>query len=174
MNIPNGKHTARAVNWALGLTNGGKEQVAVTLEIMSEGAPGEQITWFGFFTEKTEERTLDSLRYMGWTGNDISDLSEISHPDTAKDVQIVVEAEEYNGEWRPKVQWVNKIGSGAALKNQMDASQMRAFAARLKGKAAAHAQRMGVAAGAKPAPRQAPRPAPVDEPPPHDDDDVPF
>jgi hypothetical protein len=91
-----GYYRARAVEYALGKTQNGTRQVAVRFEVLDEqGAPGgERVTWYGYFTEKTAERTLESLQYCGWEGDDVTDLTGIER----NEVQIVVEHEEYEGE----------------------------------------------------------------------------
>ncbi len=65
-----GKYRARPIAAALGLTSKGTDQIAVTFELLDPA--GERITWYGFFTEKTTDRTLESLRHCGWKGNDLS------------------------------------------------------------------------------------------------------
>ena len=177
MSLQPGTFRVRGGSAALGFTSGQKEQVAVLLEILDEGYVGETITWFGFFTEATTERTLDSLRLLGWKGDDLFDLSGIGETEA----RAVLDEEDYNGEMRLKVKWINGPG-GLALKAPMNESQARAFAARMKGTVLAHKQTAGQPAALKPraavpASRQAPpqRRQHHDAPPPHEDDDqIPF
>lgn len=122
--MDNGTYRGKVVQWALGTTGTGKEQVAVTLYLPE---PDERITWFGYFTEKTEERTFRTLRMLGWRGDDISDLSEIQDAEC----QAVVENEEYEGKVRAKVKWLNAL-DGPVLQNQMDPSASKSFAARMR------------------------------------------
>jgi hypothetical protein len=134
MNIENGTYRARAVFGQLGETSTGKEQVAVEFELLDlEGQP--RITWFGYFTEKTEQRTIEALRRCGWMGLDLTDLRGLD----SNEVSIVVEAEEYNGTWTPRVKWVNAPG-GMALKAPLMGAKASAFAARMKAKIAAFDQ----------------------------------
>lgn len=137
--ITAGRHRARAVEAALGYTNGGKEQVAVLFELADGDEAGQQITWYGYFTERTEERTLESLRYCGWEGDDISNLGSV----TKNDVQIVVEMERSDDGHYARVRWVNRSGTALALKSHMNDEQKRAFAARMKGKAMTMRQASG-------------------------------
>src|SRR5688500_1276083 len=133
--IKEGTYTAKGVEAKLGFTAAGKEQVAVRLRLSS----GEGITYFGYFTEKTTERTLESLRHLGWAGEDLFDLSGIDQ----NEVEIVVEHEEYetdSGELKTsaKVRWINAIGGGGiAMKSTMDVAQAKAFAQRMKATAIA-------------------------------------
>lgn len=164
-----GTYKARAIGGALGETEGGKPQIAVEYQVSEGECHGETITWFGYFTEKTIERTMQALRNSGWKTDDLTDLAGLG--DT--EVKIVCDEEEYNGEVRLKVQWVNSIG-GLGLKKPMTPEQAKAFAARMKG--AAVASRGTAGAAPKPAPkRQSARSKPDPEPSHEfDGDDIPF
>ena len=172
MTLETGTHRAKAVqgNAVLGFTSGGKEQVAVLLRFIGGPNDGQHVTWYGFFTEKTEERTLESLRFLGWQGSDISDLSTVGDDD-APEVDAVLEEETNDrGESNVRVRWINRI-AGVALKDRMNESQAKAFAARMKGKALALDQRSGAPKNNGSAGARRP-PARDDAPPPHTDDDV--
>lgn len=167
MSLKNGNYRARPVSAVLGYTQGGKPQIAVEFDLVDP--PGHRIVWYGFFTEKTWERTEDALRYCGWTGYDIQDFA-YGNPlpvGFEKEVELVIEEElDQNGRLVAKVRWVNK-GDGVALRNVMTTSQAVQFAAELKARMLLRAK----SAGAKPAP--APRPAPA-PPAAVADDDIPF
>lgn len=170
---------ARAASWGLGESSTGKEQVAVEFRISTENADVQSLTWYGYFTEATADRTLESLRYCGWTGDDLLNLEGLD----ANEVDLVIEDEEYNGQVRPKVQWVNKPG-GLALTSPLTGDRAKAFAASMKEKIRALDASKGVRKSAAPAQqRSAAKPAPSrggavpPEPPPHTDADsfdVPF
>lgn len=130
--LQDGYYNAKAVEAELGFTNGGKEQVAVLFEIVDGEHKGQRITWHGYFTEKTTDRTLESLMHCGWDGEDASKLEGV----TKNVVSIVVEQEEYDGKMRAKVQWVNKT-AGLALKERMNSGQKASFAEKMRGRAAA-------------------------------------
>lgn len=170
MSLSPGTYRARPVSAALGYTMNGNEQIAVTFETLDPA--GERITWYGFFTEKTSDRTLQSLRYCGWQGNDMSDFAGESLPaGFDQEVDIVVEREEYKGKTYTKVAWVNNGGS-MALRNAMTPDQAKAFGAKMRrtidalDKAADRPAAAPVKAQAKPAPRAVPasRPAPAEPP----------
>lgn len=179
--INEGRYKARGVEAALGFTGTGKEQVAILLEITEGEHAGDRITWYGFFTEKTTERTFESLRALGWSGDDLADLASTS----ANEVSIVVEHEEDNeGTPRARVRWING-GGGIAMRDTMDAGAAKAFAARMKGQAIASRQRAKPGAppangrSAPPSTQRTPAPAPRgaaahDDAPPPGDDDIPF
>ncbi len=128
--IPNGNYTAKAMQWDLGSTKDGKEQIAVQFEITEGEFAGHCLTWYGYFTEKTTARTLESLRYCGWSNDDISQMEGMGD----YLVQIVVEAEMYEGKMRDRIRWVNRLGGGGPIKLEkpMDMGQKRMFAAKMR------------------------------------------
>jgi hypothetical protein len=128
--IDEGAWKARAVEGALAYTSKGSDQIAIDFVIGEGPNTGEHITWYGYFTEDTFERTIASLRHMGWGGADLSDLSGID----TQDVRLVVAHEpDLNGELRARVKWVNAL-SGIAVKERMDVAATKTFAARMKGR----------------------------------------
>lgn len=130
-----GTHRARGKKWALGHAGNGNEQVAVLFEVTQGEHAGKSITWFGSFSDAAVDRTLDSLRYCGWNGDNFAELNGLD----ANEVEIVVEVETYKGKASDKVRWVNRP-SQLALREQMTPSAVAAFAVRMKAKALAHRQ----------------------------------
>lgn len=133
-----GTHKARAKEWALGVSSTNKEQIAVMFELLGGEHAGKHITWFGYFTDGTVDRTLESLRHCGWESDSLAELDTLGNCD----VELVIEDEEYEGKWRSKVKWVNRIAK-LALKEQMNPAQVAAFAARMRGKTVASKQKYG-------------------------------
>jgi hypothetical protein len=127
-----GLYRAKAVDHQFGVAETGTEQVAVTFEVCVGPASGERITWYGFFTEAAAKRTLESLRTCGWEGDDVTNLVGVDK----LEVELDVVHENYNGELRPRVRWVNKPG-GVKMKRPMTEEQKRALAVRMKGLALA-------------------------------------
>lgn len=133
--LPQGTYAATARGGALTESqNKRTPQVVVEFEITSAEWAGERITWVGFLTDKTTERTIESLRYAGWKGTDLADLSDLLSKDTPV-IELVIEHEEYEGKTRARVQWVNRIGGrmGAAL----PAEQAKQLSAKMRGAIAA-------------------------------------
>lgn len=143
-----GTFKAVAREWHLGVSQTGKEHVAVLFEIIDGEHAGKKLTWRGFFTENTTERTLDSLRYCGWSCDNLAALTGMG----SADVDIVVEEEMYEGKLRDKVQWVNKPAS-LSMKGAMDPAAAAAFAAKMRGAALRHKQKNGGAVAAPAAAR---------------------
>lgn len=163
------------------------------VEIDFANEHGETITGTLWLTEKTLKRTVESLRHMGWRGDDLSDLSSIG----AKLCQIVVESEQSgtSSNWYPRVKWVNaneSTGGGGSGLAVMDEAAKKRFAAAMRGQIIAASG--GVASKAAPPARAsggapvAPRgpavaqqraqfdrpPNDVPEPPADLDEDIPF
>ena len=99
--LAEGTYTATATEHALSTSKNGNIYIQVSFEV-----EGQKINWRGFFTDATKARTVQSLRFMGWQGNDINDL------DLPNEVELVIAHEEYNGKTYARVNWVNKIGGG--------------------------------------------------------------
>lgn len=138
MTLVPGQCRAFAVGAEMGLTSKKLPQVAITFEISDDGPNAcQKAVWYGYFTPKTAKRTIQTLRWCGWQGNDLSDLSSViwgSSP-TAQEVQLTLEEDTYNDKTRVRVSWVNRIGEGggAALANPMTENEKKAFAAKLLG-----------------------------------------
>lgn len=132
-----GTYKAQAIDCALATAGNGTEQIAVLFDRIDENEErtGETITWYGYFTDGAIERTVESLRYMGWTGADLMDFANGLPPTCENFVEIVVEDEkdDRTGKVRAKVKWVNQRGRGAiAVRSRMDETAAKTFSASLK------------------------------------------
>jgi hypothetical protein len=122
--LDKGTYRARGIEGGLGVAGTGTEQVAVRLRITEVPHEGESAVWYGYFTEKTKRRTLEALIALGWSGDDLSDLSGID----ANEVEIVVDHEpDREGEMRARVKWINAPG-GLGMKTQMQPADAKSFA----------------------------------------------
>ena len=133
-----GTYRARAVEATMGQTKDGKPQVAVKLEITQpEELQGETIYWFGYFSEKSQDRTLEALLTMG-----TEDLRNFSGLGSCA-VEIVVVLEEFNNKVAPKVRWVNRIGkSGNVAIKPLEPARAARIAAELQGRLMSIKQRI--------------------------------
>ncbi len=134
------KYQAKAVSCGFGTAeSSGNTQIGITFEIVNHPEfAGETITWLGHFTDKTSERTIESLQYMGWRGDDLSELDNLGPEQCAallpSAVQIVCEPDTYKDKTTLKVQWVNQIGGGSfAFKAPVTGKDLKAFAAQMRG-----------------------------------------
>ncbi|HWR21006.1 MAG TPA: hypothetical protein VN444_04000 [Verrucomicrobiae bacterium] len=124
MMMPAGTYRAQAVDGHLGLTSKSNEQIVVKFVIVDGPQKDQTVSWYGFFSDACFDRTIQSLRYCGWQGDDVSDMAGIDR----NDVDIVVEHDEYQGKVTPKVRWINQVGGGAG----MSAAQAADFAQSIK------------------------------------------
>lgn len=149
-----GKHRATALSAVLSETKGGAPQIAV--QCVGIDDPSMSDTWYGFFTEATQERTIESLRVIGWTGNDFSVFEqgkELPAEMLGTEFVVVVENDTYEGVTRAKIQWINRADGGIAVKSPMSTAAVASFAARMKAACIAYDKANGN--GVKAAPRPA-------------------
>lgn len=178
--LPIGNYTARAVGEVqYGITKSGGDFVRLSLSVQTSEGP-RVMTRDLHFTDKTAERSIESLRHCGWTGNDLNLLAVGVDGLGEVDASVTVEHEEYTpeGETEPrtvaKIAWINAAG-GAKVLAPMGEGQRKAFAQRFKA-LAMQVKPTGGAVTAKPAtPAQRPangrppaRPAPSNDMPPVD------
>jgi hypothetical protein len=159
--IEEGTYRAKATGHKFGKTSKGTEQVFVEFTVTEGDCQGQRLAWYGYFTEKTTERTLDSLEYCGWDGDSLTDLRGLG----SQEVDLVVEHEEADdGRVYARVKWVNRVGGG--VKEEMTPAEVQALNARLKGLRMARKQKRANQGGGSDAYGGAPHPA--------ETDDIPF
>jgi hypothetical protein len=153
--LAEGTYRGRPIRAALGVTGTGKEQIGVQFEL--QDPPGQRMTWYGFFTDGTFDRTIEALRACGWTGSDLSEFGGETLPaGFDQEVELVVKHEEYNGKISARIAFVNS-GGGLAMKEALDPTQAKSFAARMKGRILALDQSAGRKTQARPRNSGAPR-----------------
>jgi hypothetical protein len=137
--IPEGVFKGRArPEWQLGETSHATEPkpyVRVTFDLLSGPAKGRTITRDFFFSDKTWERTVESLRACGWQGTDVSDFTGIDanevdvcvkHAVMTKKVngaEQVITDDDGNARYRAEVAWVGKDRSP----KPMEATKLSSF-----------------------------------------------
>lgn len=125
-------------------SNSGNWQTAVPFEVSDGEHAGEGITWIGVMHDTADkngttghERVILSFQYMGWQGDDITELAELTDEQAMallpEEVELSCDLDTFEGKTRLKVQWVNRPGAGRfAFKNAASKSDLRSFAAQLK------------------------------------------
>jgi len=77
--------------------------IRVPVKIDTEGAQnGKTIHWYGYLTDRTQERTVEALEHcfgIDWNWENINFAG--------KEVEVVVEQEEYNGKTSYRAKWLN-------------------------------------------------------------------
>lgn len=108
----------------------GSEFVRVPVVIADEGEQkGKEIVWKGYLTEKATERTLktlDDIFGSGWTMQQLEDQAVPNWVGT--EVRVTVQGEEYNGEMRFKIKWLNPVKAPAVA---MEVDRIKALDAKL-------------------------------------------
>jgi hypothetical protein len=79
-------------------------QILIWFEITDGPYKGSKLPWFGYFTEDSAERTIDSLRLCGFTGQDIYDIENQTLDGS---VLVQVENTVYKGRNQCRIAWVN-------------------------------------------------------------------
>jgi hypothetical protein len=159
------------------------KQCLVYFRILAGEYAGQVLPWFGFFTEKTWKRTVESLKYAGFKGDDL-----FSAEDQELDQKVEIEVEHNEnpktGDVYARVGWVNRIGAGAIkLANPMSRDVLRQFSAQMKSRLGAVSDSAGEAvdrsapvtpANGNPAETAPPAAFGEDPPPAGEMDDIPF
>lgn len=132
------KYLAKAVATSWGTSSNGNYQIGVTVEVVEGEFAGSEITWLGHFTEKTQDRTIESLQNMGWKGDDLTELEALDGADCARVLpdhfEIACDVEVYEGNQQLKVKWINRPGAGRfAFKEKLGGSALKDFAAQMRG-----------------------------------------
>lgn len=137
MSLVTGTYQARATAIQFGSAKNGNPQVAVTFEFTSGPNAGLQTTWIGFFTEKTTERTIESLQSAGWKGTDLTELDGLEgdalYAALGSEVRLVLEEETYEGKTRVRVKWVNKMATSFEFENKLSKEGLAALSKSVKG-----------------------------------------
>lgn len=155
------KLKAKAKNWMLVEASTGTPGVAIEFAMTDPELAGQTMDWTGWLSDAAYARTVESLRYCGWRGDNLEELTGLD----ANEVELVVGDEEYEGKKYKRVKFVNRIG-GLALKTPLAGDKAKSFAASMRDKIRA----LDAAKGQKAQP--APKPA---APQPSDKNfDVPF
>lgn len=115
--IKPGKYKAKATRGGIGKSkNKGTLQVGIEFEFMTTGGELETLWWMGYLTDAAKERVYNTLALLDFKENYVETPGENGTMfaddalDKNKEVEIVVEMEEYEGKSRPKISWVNALG----------------------------------------------------------------
>lgn len=124
--IAAGKYRGVCVAIGLGLTEKGNEQITATFRIVVGPEDGQMLPWYGYFSEKSSARTMQSLCAMGWQGDDITEFCEEGAHPPQTEVELDVEHNTYEGNTTARVAWVN-----GAIRKPLEGAARAAFKARM-------------------------------------------
>lgn len=118
------------------------------LEITEGENKGGRARFTGYFGPNSSARTIESLQFCGWEGDDLSEFADNElHGLDANEVEGVVGIEEWKDKETdeprsaPRVNWINKPGGRVNVDNAMDQAKAQAFGAKMKGLVQATRQR---------------------------------
>ena len=115
-----------------GFASTGTEQVGMRVVIADGELAGQEVTWYGYFTDAAEARTLEALKIAGWDGSNVIDLPGLG----STEFELTLEEEtDEKGKTYLRPTFINRIG--VAMRNKMDDAQKRSFAARMQALAGA-------------------------------------
>jgi len=126
---------ARAVEAQLTEAKTGTPGIQIVFAVSDGDHKGQRVRWTGWMTDKTLDRTLESLEHCGWAGDDLGEFGDRElHGLDKKEVELVIEMEDYQGSDEkyvgksfPRVQWVNRAG-GASLRVEQAMTKEKASA----------------------------------------------
>jgi hypothetical protein len=139
--IPAGRYRGRGIAGSeqYGTTRNGNDQIVIDLDLLDIG---ERTSTFLVFSNDSAPYSIDRLRALGWSTNDLTNLAGIDR----NEVDVEVKYEMYQGEEKMKVQILT--GGGVVLKDKLDDKGKKAFAARYKDLAASTTPAPGAVAPA--------------------------
>jgi hypothetical protein len=127
----NTRYTAQAVGFNLydaDEEKGTAPQVGVELRVIEGPEAGKTIFWYGSLHENAQTYTVDALRAMGWSCNNITELEGLG--------SLKVIAVEKQEEWKGKVRTKYMIFPVKTPKPTLEADSKASFGARFKALAA--------------------------------------
>ena len=96
-------------------TRGAKETPAIRIPLQVSSGPheGKKAVWFGYLTDASVEFTIRALaKAFGFNG-DLEALQKGTTNFSGIECQVVAEFEEWEGEKRLRIKYINPISSGA-------------------------------------------------------------
>ena len=156
-------------------TAGSDVYVDVIVELTEGEHAGERLRWYGHLvgsdgvTSEFAQRVIESLRHLGWSTDDLADLSGLGSTTAIAVVETVTNAE---GKTFAEVKWINALSSGASI---ADDQRIAGTAAKQLGQRFAALARGTRAKPTQQRPQNGQRrQPPQDEAPPFDPDDLGF
>lgn len=129
-----GKFKGRVVagSQTFGRAGTGTEQIGLACEVTEGDRKGRQYPWIGPLNDQANiERAMRTLVYAGWDGVTFDEkLTGLG----SKDVMLTLEEDEYQGEKRERVAWIDDPDSaGVFMKDTYDVAEKKDFFSRLQG-----------------------------------------
>lgn len=119
--------------------NKGTPFIEFYLKVLAGEHEGALVRWTGYFTENTNERTIQSMQLCGWQGEELGEFADGElHGLDSNEVDIVVEIETYQNDQgedkqAPRVAWINRPGGYLNLEAAMNDDAAKVFSERMRG-----------------------------------------
>ena len=140
--IPEGIYHARATsNWTLSETTRGTPYVRLEFDLLDGAAKGQKLSRDFFLSDKTWEKTVESLRTCGWTGDDVSNLAGVESNEVVAKVvhEMITDRQgapvtdhEGNARYRHAIAWVGKDRAPKPMETGKKTAFMELMKARLQ------------------------------------------
>jgi hypothetical protein len=105
--IEAGRYTVRPLRSVPTETKEGKPQICITIRHLEGEHAGREDQWYGGLgTDSAAENTAKTLRDLGWTGDDITQVTFAGDAVAS----AVYEEDEYDGEKRIRLRYLNAAG----------------------------------------------------------------
>ncbi len=118
-----GQYEAKIVDYGVGTTKNGDPMAMVRFAFYDDDGDSHQMNWYGTFKHpKAAEISCEALAVCGLTTNTPADLAKGTGSgvlDENRTVSITLKNEEYNGEMRTKIAYINPPG-GAGFRDAME------------------------------------------------------
>ncbi len=95
---------ARAVAAAITETKAGKEQVAISFELLDGPNAGQTMGWWGSLSDAAAPYTAKALRALGWKVGAVEVVA-------GTECKVTVVLEDYQGKVSPRIKWINSLTS---------------------------------------------------------------
>lgn len=107
MNIKPGNYTLRPLRCVVTATKAGDPQLAVELvHVEGEHESKEDVVYLSLKSDDHAERSANTLRTCGWTGEDIFD---VAFPENARVTGVYQDDQDQNGNPVVRLRWINPV-----------------------------------------------------------------
>lgn len=127
-----GIYEGKVVDYGIGTTKKGDPMAMVRFEFYDAEGAVHNMNWYGTFKHpKAAEISCEALAVCGWTTNNPADLAKGTGSgvlNEEKTVSLTLKNEEYNGEVKLKIAYINPPGGGGFRDSMEHPDAVQAFA----------------------------------------------
>jgi hypothetical protein len=127
-----GRYAVKALGYEIGKSAvKGTMQVGILLQILEGDHRGKRVPMYLYFTDKTYERSVETLRTLGWKGTDIRKGEGIGTAVAEAVVDWDEKPDPKTGQKRLRVAFINRPGAGGFGMKAMGDDEADLFASRI-------------------------------------------